>query len=158
MGNSLIDSVWYDPVGRLVMTNPSGSALVQKSLYDNAGRITTQYSTITSSSSSSFPYPYPISVSSDTVFQQIENTYDAASNLTQAITRQRMHNASGSGGLVNPTTSPTGRVYYLALYQDPLGRLIYKADYGTNGASGGLEPTRHRARQFSNHPCHGDCL
>ena len=137
VGNSLTDNVWYDPLRRVAMTLSAGSSLVQKLDYDRIGRLATQYSSTlpSSSSSSSIAYPYPISVSSDTVFQQVENTYDDASNLIQVITRQRMHNASGAGALGTPTTSPTGRVYYQASWQDPLGRIIYAGNYGTNAAS-----------------------
>jgi RHS repeat-associated protein len=140
VGNSLTDNYWCDPLGRLVKVNAAGSSMSVKTVFDTIGRVTKVYSCLNTSETG---YPYPISVASATVFQQVENTYDFASNLIQIIARHRMHNASGTahGDLGNPTTSPTARVYYQASWQDPLGRTLYAANYGTNAASSFTRPS-----------------
>jgi len=105
---------------------------LQKTINDGIVRATTQYVTYNTSETG---YPYPVSVTNDTVFQQTELSYDAAGNLIQRASRQRMHDASGTGELANPSTSPTARVSYLTFYPDAIGREQARADYGTNGAS-----------------------
>jgi YD repeat-containing protein len=133
VGNSLTDNTWYDPSGNVVKLNRAGSSLCQKTVYDGVNRATTRYQSYNTSETG---YPYPISVTSDTVFQQTETTYDAASNVTQTVVRDRFHNATGTGPLTYPGSSqPQARAAYVALYPDALGRLVNSADYGTNGGA-----------------------
>ena len=53
------------------------------------------------------------SVSDDTIVEQSETTYDDAGNVLQTTTRQRFHNATGTGELTSPSGSqPKARVTY----------------------------------------------
>jgi RHS repeat-associated protein len=138
VGNSLSDNFWYDPTGYVIKSISAGANLAEKRLRDGLGRISKAYSSVNTSETG---YPYPLSVVNDTVFQQVETTFDAASNTVQSTVRQRMHNATGTGGLVDPSTNPTARVSYDAAWPDALGRLHSRAEYGTNGASAFTRPT-----------------
>ncbi|MFO0868114.1 MAG: hypothetical protein U0935_04140 [Pirellulales bacterium] len=70
----------------------------------------------------------------DTIVEQTEVTYDAASNVIQNTVKQRYHNATGTGELTGPAgAQPKARVTYSASWPDPLGRQQAAADYGTNG-------------------------
>ena len=74
------------------------------------------------------------SVTDDTIMEQVETAYDDASNVIQTTTRQRFHNATGTGALSYPGGSqPVARVTYVAMYPDAIGRTQAVADYGTNG-------------------------
>ena len=79
--------------------------------------------------------------------QQSENTYDDASNLIQQVTRQRFHNATGTGPLTDPDgDEPKARVSYAVSYPDALGRVVASANYGTNGADAFTRPATIPAR------------
>lgn len=133
VGNALVSNLWYDPSGNMLKQLNAGSSAFQKMVYDGAGRMTLQY---TSFNLSETAYPYPMDVSGDTVMQQLEQAYDAASNLISKITRVRFGNATGTGGLGGPRgPQPQARVYYQAIYYDPLGRQIAIANYGTGGST-----------------------
>ncbi len=134
VGNSLTDNTWYDPSGNVAQEQPAGSGAVQALVRDALGRVTTQY------------YEY-YDGTGDTVMQQIENTFDAASNLIEQITRDRFDNATGYGGLSSPGgAQPQARVSYVCLWPDALGREHNVADYGTNGGSTLTRPTTAPAR------------
>ena len=76
------------------------------------------------------------SVSDDTIVEQVETTYDDAGNVLQTTTRQRFHNATGTGELTSPSGSqPKARVTYQAMYHDQIGRQIAAANYGTYGGA-----------------------
>jgi RHS repeat-associated protein len=143
VGNSLTANFWYDPSGNLIKVKDSGSSALQKAIYDGIRRPIAQY---ISHNTSETAYPYPVSVANDVVFEQLERTYDSASNQIQQLNRKRMHNASGTGTLGNPTSSPTARVYYQAWWPDVLGRPHNYANYGTNGAAAFARPTVAPAR------------
>jgi YD repeat-containing protein len=78
--------------------------------------------------------------------QQVETSYDAASNVIQQLTRRRFHDATGSGGLGSPTVTPYARVSYLCFWPDALGRTKNQANYGTNGGSTLSRPSTAPAR------------
>lgn len=65
-----------------------------------------------------------MTVSNYTILEQVESTYDDASNLIQTTSRQRYRNAPASqtGELKNPSETPKARVTYTASYPDALGR------------------------------------
>jgi len=88
-------------------------------------------------------------VSGDTVMQQVEMTYDTASNLIQQTARERFHDANGTNGygeLRDPSTEPRARVSQVALYPCVCGLRKAVADYGTNGGSSFTRPTTIPAR------------
>ncbi|OAI41010.1 hypothetical protein AYO40_00590 [Planctomycetaceae bacterium SCGC AG-212-D15] len=130
VGNSLTDNTWFDAAGNVLKSLPAGSSLFTKYAYDGIGRMTAQYQAFNVSETG---YPNPL-VTNDTVMEQAEQTYDAASNVIQTTSRQRYHNATGLGALGTPSSSqPLARVTYVAPYPDTLGRNQATADYGTNG-------------------------
>ncbi|MBI1248152.1 RHS repeat-associated core domain-containing protein [bacterium] len=134
VGNALTSNHWYDAAGNEIKSLPAGSKLFSKSTYDSLGRQTVQFQGYELDESN---YVEAGNVDGDTILEQSESAYDAASNLIQTTTRQRYHNASSNqtGELKDPSTSPKARVTYTALYPDSLGRQQAAADYGTNGGS-----------------------
>lgn len=131
VGNGLTDNSYYDAAGNAIAQFPSGSNGCVKMVYDNLGREMIRYlgyfiGTVT--------YAEASSVANDTIMEQVETTYDAASNVTLTTTRQRFHNATGTGPLTEPGgTQPVARVTYAVSYPDGVGRTQAVADYGTNG-------------------------
>ncbi|MEX2119699.1 MAG: hypothetical protein WD847_08900 [Pirellulales bacterium] len=133
VGNSLTDDTWYDAGGNVIKHFPAGSKAFSKSVFDGLGRETKQYVGYDTAESS---YSDAGNVTGDTLFEQVETAYDAASNVIQTTARRRFHNATGTGELTTPSGSqPKARVSYAALYPDAVGRQQALADYGTNGGS-----------------------
>jgi YD repeat-containing protein len=120
-GNSLEDNSWYDEAGNMTRKQPPGSQAFQLMAYDGVNRVTVRYLAFG-----------PGDVDSDTVMQQEEMTYDQASNVILQVTRERYHDAEGTGPLGDPETEPLARVSYVASYPDSLGRIVSVANYGTN--------------------------
>ena len=144
VGNSLTTNTWYDPSGNVIKAAQAGSNLLQKTVYDGIGRTIRQYQSYNTGETG---YPYPISVTDDTVFQQVETTFDTASNVVLQTTRDRFHNATGTGGLTSPSgAQPKSRVSFMAYWPDPLGRPYYMANYGTNAGVALIRPTTAPAR------------
>jgi RHS repeat-associated protein len=144
VGNALTDNFWYDPSGNLIKQRQAGSSTLVKRVLDALGRAAKEY---TSYNTSETGYPYPISVANDTVFRQVENSYDNASNVIEQTTRERFDNATGTGELTSPSGSqPQARVSYVAYWPDALGRALNVADYGTNGATALSRPATAPAR------------
>ena len=83
------------------------------------------------------PRELVMSISDDVILEQVEYTFDGASNVILAVTRERYHNAvaSQTGPLNDPSTTPKARVTHVAFYHDGIGRVIATADYGTNGGT-----------------------
>jgi RHS repeat-associated protein len=138
VGNSLTDNTWYDAAGNVIKSQPAGAELFTKSVYDGLGRRTAQYHGYDTDETS---YVDAGTVTGDTILEQTETTYDAASNATKTVHRQRYHNATGTGELGTPSsTQPKARVTYSATWQDAIGRTMAMADYGTNGGSSLTRP------------------
>ncbi len=135
-GNSLTDNYWYDAAGNQIRRLPSGSQMFQSMVYDGLNRITARY----------FAFG-PGDLANDTVMQQEELTYDAEGNVVLQITRERFHNATGTGPLTTPGGSqPKARASYSAIYPDALGRGRNVASYGTNGGTALTRPSTCAAR------------
>ena len=142
-GNSLTGNTWRDASQNTVKSLPAGSELATKSVFDSLGRQTTQY---TGYNYSDTTYATAASVAGDTILEQVETVYDAASNVIQANDRKRYHNATGVGPLGSPSSAqPQARVTYAATYPDPIGRGAATADYGTNGGTALNRPTTYPA-------------
>jgi RHS repeat-associated protein len=139
VGNALTDNTWYDPAGNVLKTLPSGAKVFAKFVYDGLNRQTKQYAGYDLSESS---YADAGSVTGDTILEQTETAYDAANNAIQTTTRQRYHNATGTGELNGPTgPEPKSRVTYAAAWHDGIGRVVATAAYGTNGGSALSRPS-----------------
>ncbi|VTR98885.1 rhs repeat-associated core domain-containing protein : YD repeat protein OS=Isosphaera pallida (strain ATCC 43644 / DSM 9630 / IS1B) GN=Isop_2419 PE=4 SV=1: RHS_repeat: PT-HINT [Gemmata massiliana] len=134
--NSLATDTWYDARGLTIKTSaPNG--LVQKWAYDGAGRVTTAY---TGDWGGDAGYADADDVVGDTVLTQVEYVYDPSGNVRQVTTRDRFHDASGTGALGTPTTGIAARVSYMGYYYDLADRTIAAVDVGTNGGSSWSRP------------------
>jgi RHS repeat-associated protein len=111
--------------------------LWSKSSYDGAGRATMDYTT---DGAGGTTWSAAGGVTSDTVLAQAQTVYDADSNVIETITRQRFHNAVGTGALGTPTTGIGARVSYAAAYYDSADRLTSTVDVGTNGGTAWTRP------------------
>ena len=76
----------------------------------------------------------------DTVLDQAEFTYDASGNVLSTVTRERFHDASGTGALGTPASGVAARVSYAGFYYDLGDRLTAGADVGTNGGTAWTRP------------------
>ncbi|MFO0935124.1 MAG: RHS repeat-associated core domain-containing protein [Gemmataceae bacterium] len=129
--NTLKSNNWYDARGNVIKTSSPGG-LVQKSVYDGVGRVTTNYATDGGGDS---VYSDASNVTGDKVLQQSETTYDASGIVLSTTTRLRNHETTGTGALGTVSTGNLARVSYSANYYDLADRLTATANYGTNGAS-----------------------
>ena len=133
LGPGLTSNTWYDAAGNVIKQLPAGSNAFTKMVYDALGRQTAQYIGYDLGSSES-SYASASDITDDTIMEQVETAYDAAGNVIQTTTRQRFHNATGTGGLSQPGgAQPQARVTYVAVYPDAIGRQQAVADYGANG-------------------------
>ncbi|WP_197441605.1 RHS repeat domain-containing protein, partial [Thalassoglobus neptunius] len=138
VGNALVSNVWYDQPGNVIKSQPAGSDLFTKTVYDSLYRVTATYLGYDLDEST---YSEATTISGDTIVEQTEQVYDDGSNLLKTIARQRYHNATGTGALQGPTgTQPLARVSYQAAWPSPVGRVQATANYGTNGGSGLTRP------------------
>ena len=133
VGNALVSNTWYDAAGNTIKQQSAGSQAYTKTVYDSLGRAVMQY---VGHDTDETAYADASSVSDDTIVEQVETTYDDAGNVLQTTTRQRYHNATGTGELTSPSgTQPKARVTHQAMYHDQVGRQIAVADYGTYGGA-----------------------
>ena len=95
VGKALTDNTWYDDAGNAIKTQPAGSSLSSKAVFDGVGRQTKGYQGYDLSDSS---YADATTVVNDTIMEQAETALDAASNSIQTTIRRRYHNATGTGG------------------------------------------------------------
>jgi len=138
VGNSLADNTWFDAAGNVIKKLPAGSKRFTKTVFDGLGRRTRRYHGFDIDETA---YADASSVAGDTILEQTEITYDAASNATQTAKRQRYHNATGTGELNGPSgVQPKARITYAVVWHDPIGRTIGTANYGTNGGSSLTRP------------------
>jgi RHS repeat-associated protein len=135
--NTLYSLTWYDSRGNTIKTLAPGGQ-VQKMSYDGAGRATTAYTTDGGGDSA---YSDAGSVTGDTVLEQVETTYDPDGNATETVTRQRFHDASGTGALGTPSSGVFARVSYSANYFDKADRPTASVKVGTNGGSSWTRPS-----------------
>ena len=126
-----------DPRGNVIETLSPGG-LVQKSSFDGAGRLTVEYTTDGGSGST---YADASSVSGDIVLEQTENTYDKSGNTIEELTRERFHDASGTGALGDPGSGIGARVSYMGFYYDLANRPTDTVDVGTNGGTSWTRPS-----------------
>ncbi|MEI8381047.1 MAG: RHS repeat-associated core domain-containing protein [Planctomycetota bacterium] len=134
VGNALTDNTWRDAAGNVIKSLPSGSKQFTKTTYDSLGRAKV---TCKGYDLDETNYAEALSVSDDVIIEQVETTYDAASNAIQTTVRQRYHNApdSQTGPLQTPTTTPKARVASQTTYPDAIGRTVATVNYGTNGGT-----------------------
>lgn len=140
--DSLDTKTWFDHRGQVVKTSAPGG-VVTKLAYDGAGRITTRYTT---DGGGDTTWADALTVTGDAVLEQVTQGYDAVGNVIMATTRQRFHDASGTGALGTPSSGVHARVSYVAAYYDKANRLTHAVDVGTNGASAYTRPSTPPSR------------
>src|SRR6266849_109605 len=74
-------------------------------------------------------------VTGDTVLEETDRQLDADGNAVLTTTRERDHDATGTGALGTPTSGVPARVYYAGAYYDNAGRATATVDVGTNGGT-----------------------
>jgi RHS repeat-associated protein len=135
---AITESWVYDPRGNVAKWTGSGG-LTQKVAYDGAGRANTVYLGYdTDDIEGGTAYTGSMSVDGDTILEQYEYVYDGSDNVILAKTRQRFHDASGTGALGTPaSTTPIAkaRVYSTAYFYNDANQLIRAVDVGTFGGS-----------------------
>ncbi len=129
----LVTDYWYDSRGNTVKTSAPGG-LVTEAVYDGVRRLTASY---LSNGGGGTSYNNASSVTGDSVLSQTEITYDSNSNPIMVTTRDRFHNASGTGAL----DSTTSRASYSTAYYDSLDRVTSAINVGTNGSSAYSRPS-----------------
>ncbi|MFO0847175.1 MAG: RHS repeat-associated core domain-containing protein [Gemmataceae bacterium] len=134
--SALTTGVWFDQRGNVVKTAAPGG-LVEKTSYDGAGRVTASYTTDGGGDSG---WSDALTVTGDTVLSQAEFIYDANGNVLLTTTRDRFHDATGTGALGTPSTGVAARVSYSAAYYDLVDRPTAAVDVGTNGGSAYTRP------------------
>jgi YD repeat-containing protein len=128
VGASLETNNWYNARGDSIKTR-SPSGLFTKSFYDGAGRV---MKTFVSYDTDESTYPEADDVDGDTVISQTEYTRDPLGNV---ILETRWERKAGSTATGPFTSTSDAERYYVASWYDILGRLVARADYGTNGGS-----------------------
>lgn len=138
VGNSLTDKTWYDATGNILKSAPAGSKLFTKYEYDGLGRELARYIGYDLDETT---YAEAGTVTGDTILEQVETTYDDASNVLDVDQYKRFHDATGTGKLNGPSgTQPKARVSYSAIWADGIGRTVASAEYGTNGGTAFSRP------------------
>jgi YD repeat-containing protein len=130
VGGALESALWLDGRGSVIKSLQPGG-LVSKTVYDGANRPTAEYVTDGGGDSS---WTDADDVNGDIVVGQVETTYDRNGNAIFLTSKERFHNASGTGAL----TGGNARVSFVANYHDTADRLAQSVDFGTNG---GTAPT-----------------
>lgn len=136
---SVDEESWYDPDGNLIKRRDMGAAAVTKFRYDSLGRLRATYLAVESGSTRS---GCTNSVDDDTVIEETRYKYNDAGHLVAQKACARFDDASGSGRL-RRDNEPRSRNSYVARYCDPLGRLRFLADFGTNGGVSWTRPGLH---------------
>ena len=125
-------NTWYDCSGNAIKQQGPGSRVFTKTLIDSVGRTVEIYVGYDLDETA---WAEAATLDGDTLFEQTETVYDAASNVIETVRRQRLHTATDdqTGQLEDLSTAPKARVSYAAAWYDGLGRGIASAAYGTNG-------------------------
>jgi len=141
---SLTTNLFYDRRGNVAAVYAPNTP-VSQSRYDGAGRLTGSF---TLGNAPSATWASATSLAASLILEQIEYTYDAASNVILTTDRERFHDASTTafGGLGTPTTGIIARVSYAASYFDAANRLSATANVGTAGGIAYVRPATALAR------------
>ena len=127
--DALTSQTWFDKRGHAIKSSSPGG-LVEKMLYDGAGRAITTY---TSDGGGDSGWADADDVTGDIVLSQSEIQYDAVGNVLLNTSRERFHDATGTGALGTPSSGVNARVSYMAMYYDEAHRLTDSVNVGTNG-------------------------
>jgi len=144
-GDYIQTRYWCDRAGRVVKQASPG-APTAKYLYDNLGRIETQWTVIDNDDDGdpqTNDYAAAFGVDGDVVFEQVERRYDSYDNVTVAISFQRDHDADiDSNGdvdvITGELTDDIARVSYAANWYNVRNQAVTSVNYGTYGGTSPL--------------------
>ncbi len=142
LGDYLTSNAWYDARG-LTIKSAAPGGLVTKHACDGAGRRTLTSLTDGGGDSS---YADASTVTGDIVLEEHHTEYDAAGNAILSTTKQRHHDATGTGSLGDANGGVPARVSYAAAYHDALNRPTDSVNVGTNGGGAYTRPATVPAR------------
>ncbi len=139
---TLQSNTWYNRRGQVLKTAQPGG-LVQKMAYDGAGRTVKTFSSDGGGDpahGATGNWSHADDVLGDNVLTQTDTKYDGSGNVLLTTLRERFHDESAAGELVNPGTAPKARVYYVGSYYDKANRPTRTVNVGTNGGSAWSRP------------------
>ncbi len=139
---ALTAETWYDERGLEVKAVTPGGP-VRKTSYDGLRRVVKAFVT---DGGGDTTWADAMTVTGDTVLAQTEYGYDANGNATRVTTRERFHDAAGTGELGSPAAGVGARVSLAASYYDLGDRLTAAVDVGTNGGIAWTRPAAAPAR------------
>ena len=142
---TLVSQNWYDLASNLIKSSQAGATSFTKTVYDALNRVTVNYVGCVPGTAG-VPAGDDNDVSTDTILEQNETTYDRDGSVIQALMRQRFDDAVGTGALRDVNNEPKARVSYVAYWPDGIGRVWATADYGTNGGAALVRPDVAPAR------------
>ena len=123
LGNALESNQWFDATGQIIKSASPGSEAFTKTIYDAVGRQTDVYTAYYDGVGTDSP----TSVLNDIVLTQSETTYNDAGQVLTSVSKDRLHDTSGTGELNGPSGSnPKSRDSYAAAWYDEVGRSIAK--------------------------------
>jgi RHS repeat-associated protein len=143
---ALTSIVYRNHRGETIETSSPGG-LVNKSVYDGAGRLVTSYSTDGGTGSG---WSNASTVTGDNVVEETINSYDSDDNLILTTTKRHDHDDTNTGELGNSSTTPKARVTYSVAYYDAINRVTATATVGTNGGSSYTRPSSVASRSDTN--------
>jgi len=106
---------WFDAAGRVIKSQGMGENHFTKSVYDSLGRTVKSY---VSTNPADTTYATACVITTDTVHQQSEVTYDNVGNVIPAAGVERMVSQVGTGEL-KIAAAPKGRYQFVASWFDP---------------------------------------
>ncbi len=124
--NRVLENTFRDGKGQVIETTSGNAAPVRKNTYDGVGRVTRM--TVGYEDSGN-----------DYVFEQVDTTFDPASQATLRAVLSRYHDDTSSFGPLEADID--ARRQYSATWFDGVGRMIATAAYGTNGGTALTRPS-----------------
>jgi len=129
---SLVSNFWFDPAGNVIKSQAGGTQQFTKSVYDGLNRPTSVYVGYDTSEGS---FSAAGNVAGDTILQQTNAQYDAASHLTLATSFDRYRDASTSDtGALDLLGATDSRASYAAYWFDGIGRQTAVQDFGATAS------------------------
>ncbi|MCB1208222.1 MAG: RHS repeat-associated core domain-containing protein [Verrucomicrobiales bacterium] len=129
---------WFDLAGNLIKEAKAGATSFRKTVFDAVNRQTVTYLAC-KPGQAGVPAGDDNNVTSDTVMEQTNTTYDRGGNVVAQTLKRRFDDASGTGPLGGPLLEPKSRDIWTMTWPDAIGRPTASAEYGTNG---GVPPVR----------------
>ena len=136
VGDGLVGLSWCDAAGNPFKQVAPGARAFTKTGYDGLGRAAAVYMGYDLNETTADLYDEGgaarLHLDGSTIVEQSESLVDGAGNSIGTVSRQRRHDATGTGALTTPGgADPQARVTYAGSWFDPLGRQIAAAQLGT---------------------------